>query len=383
MLDNLQELTRHELDSWTVGQLDRLLLLCKHTSYELERLPGIVIKEGRLSDDMSSIKIGYMNKMNVLTKSLEKGQISILDFDKKSHEIIGNSFTQSYKLNLKRKMNGGDIEYVGRATQEEMKYMRSFGRDVKNNKLKLSRVKRVGMYSQTLDGIGWHAQVESQPDNVRIDWVLGRAEHCDDCILLAANSPYTKFNLPTTPKVGGTVCLSNCKCKLRFKKGVLSSVEREDMIQYSAIKDQGLKDILAMPKVPKGMRYPSINERKYIDDLRHRLNYQRRLIGDKTTRGRKLLQAIAERKRINEELVDYTMKNDIYEIPVFSVDDVLDERYVSRKAVNNLFAYSIDGRTIDLLDDKTILSMLNEHYKIFSKEYSTSNLKKNIIKKGV
>lgn len=52
------------------------------------------------------------------------------------------------------------------------------------------------------------------------DWVMGGAEHCDDCPRLAANSPYAWDSLPTVPKKNDTSCKYNCRCFLRRSDGV-------------------------------------------------------------------------------------------------------------------------------------------------------------------
>lgn len=77
--------------------------------------------------------------------------------------------------------------------------------------LALSRVK---MYAIGTQQSFWQAVVSSKSESTQIIWTLGIAEHCDDCIRLAANSPYTPATLPTYPGAGATECLSHCKCNL-------------------------------------------------------------------------------------------------------------------------------------------------------------------------
>lgn len=52
------------------------------------------------------------------------------------------------------------------------------------------------------------------PAPAKIIWTLHPAEHCPDCLSLAAGSPYTAATLPTYPGAGGTQCRANCKCSL-------------------------------------------------------------------------------------------------------------------------------------------------------------------------
>lgn len=64
-----------------------------------------------------------------------------------------------------------------------------------------------------------------------VDWVLGIAEHCEDCIALANGSPYAlnyatsiatgRPILPTVPRAWATVCGGNCQCTLQTRSGRL------------------------------------------------------------------------------------------------------------------------------------------------------------------
>ena len=53
------------------------------------------------------------------------------------------------------------------------------------------------------------------PTDASIEWHLEPgADHCDDCLLLAANSPYTMADLPTFPGGNATKCEQGCRCRL-------------------------------------------------------------------------------------------------------------------------------------------------------------------------
>lgn len=47
------------------------------------------------------------------------------------------------------------------------------------------------------------------------DWLLGPAEHCDDCLIFASLSPLRTDQLWTTPGGCQTACKSKCKCRLK------------------------------------------------------------------------------------------------------------------------------------------------------------------------
>lgn len=76
------------------------------------------------------------------------------------------------------------------------------------------------MYASRLRGTASIAFEAYSPDDAQFNWKLGIAEHCEDCINLAADSPHMKGELPVFPGDGGTDCKTNCKCHLVRDDGV-------------------------------------------------------------------------------------------------------------------------------------------------------------------
>ena len=72
------------------------------------------------------------------------------------------------------------------------------------------------MYGDWLDSLFVEGAISQIPLSMLIYWTLHPAEHCVNCLELAAGSPYTKETLPTFPKRGDTQCLTNCKCTLEL-----------------------------------------------------------------------------------------------------------------------------------------------------------------------
>jgi hypothetical protein len=78
---------------------------------------------------------------------------------------------------------------------------------------------RSDLYASKLRGSANDAWVTYGPQDQEITWVLTAQENCADCPILADFSPYTPLNLATTPGLGDTECLANCKCILRRSDG--------------------------------------------------------------------------------------------------------------------------------------------------------------------
>lgn len=93
----------------------------------------------------------------------------------------------------------------------------------------MSSSARIGMYGRAADAAFHMGMVSALPANAKIDWRLGIAEHCQDCLGLAARGPYDKPGrgenaLPSLPRDGGTRCLRNCRCHLVVVAGYKTSL---------------------------------------------------------------------------------------------------------------------------------------------------------------
>jgi hypothetical protein len=78
------------------------------------------------------------------------------------------------------------------------------------------------LYSRRLVGTANQAFVDASPASVLFFWRLGGAEqHCLACPALAANSPYSKETLPTTPGSADTPCVFRCLCSLNRSDGLV------------------------------------------------------------------------------------------------------------------------------------------------------------------
>ena len=66
---------------------------------------------------------------------------------------------------------------------------------------------RSRLYVGKMRGTAGEAFVAASPEEAEFEWVLGAAEHCPDCPVLASMSPWTKTTLWTAPGSGDTQCI--------------------------------------------------------------------------------------------------------------------------------------------------------------------------------
>jgi len=129
------------------------------------------------------------------------------------------------------------------------------------------------------------------------------------------------------------------------------------------------------------MRLPIESERKWIDNKRMQINTNRRIIGTSTDKA-KVRDAIMARKAANAELIEFLEKQSIYDVPIWSVDDVLGGRHVGRRVVQDIMRHGIDGKSLSLVGKKQLLSLLNEYERRTGATLSDDALKKALKEKA-
>ena len=132
--------------------------------------------------------------------------------------------------------------WVNSAVIHEMRFLNRLLIEIDSGRSVDSLKGRINMYGNTVKS-AYHAGVVAgaHPD-VIIEWRVNKlAENCGDCLNLEKYGPYTKDNLPSTPKAGATRCLSNCKCTLIIRK-----VEKSEVLR---VRNNNLKPRTVMRKL--------------------------------------------------------------------------------------------------------------------------------------
>jgi hypothetical protein len=126
-------------------------------------------------------------------------------------------------------IDASDEKWVKSAMKHEMGFLNKFLAAMTEDTTKMDPVRRADMYVDALYSFFESARVIALPANTRI-WWKGPDDHktCESCLYLFVNSPYTKLTLPTTPRSGLTLCLTNCRDHL-FAKRVSPEVAEADL----------------------------------------------------------------------------------------------------------------------------------------------------------
>ena len=165
----------------------------------------------------------YKRRLNKNMKLLSTGKITKEVYLERQKQNIKEHFTKSYlagKLfsqSTELKLTDTERRFIVKQTTEEMKYMKKFADDILNGTGKMSYKRRMNMYAGGLDPMFEFGNIAYLPEDVMINWVLGRTDkHCLDCLSFAYGSPYKKKELPGVPRSGNSRCLDNCRCSLEY-----------------------------------------------------------------------------------------------------------------------------------------------------------------------
>lgn len=141
------------------------------------------------------------------------------------------------------KLDAGDDLWVKGAMTHEMRFLNGFIAALVDSTYKMDPLKRADMYVDALASFYESARVIALPGNVHVFW-KGPHDHktCESCRYLFEHSPFTKWTLPTTPRSGATLCLTNCRDRL-FIRRVPHEVEEVDAHGALVQRDKHVRDL--------------------------------------------------------------------------------------------------------------------------------------------
>lgn len=168
-------------------------------------------------------------RLHGLNRDLELGKIDPAEWSTKFDELLLEGHRSAVELGRAR--GGGpalsDDEAFLRARgakDTEAEFLKGFEDAIRakdgryfddNGRLRPGSLDwRTSLYVGRMRGTANEAFVEADPDS-SYTWELGGTEeHCEDCPVMAAGSPYSSDTLPSYPGDGSTECLGNCDCVL-------------------------------------------------------------------------------------------------------------------------------------------------------------------------
>lgn len=202
-------------------------------------LGGAVLDRERKIQSTSKIRTFRKLKDNTrkqlmqLIVAHQSGGLKRTPFVKRVKALMRDAYYKSFSLGIQAtgigrlvnwpnpkafQLSDADKRWVNSAIQQEGFYLKAFLKAVTAGTGRMPYHMRAKMYVETLDSMYESGRVVGTPDTSLAYWVTtrkpGRSPICPSCRQLAAWSPYLRKNVPTTPKAGMTICLTNCRCRL-------------------------------------------------------------------------------------------------------------------------------------------------------------------------
>ena len=227
-----------------------------------------------------------------------------------------------------------------------------------------SEGRRTAAYAEATGAAFQIAGALGGPPGELIWWRLGEVvNHCAECPIIAANSPYTQESIPTAPRAGATPCRASCKCYLTTSPPTTPPKSTAIDQNAAVATDTQFEDrVFLPPPVPPGLRLPTADERGVLRDLEIRRNEARRRAYAAAMDGDKELASVWRRQSrdLTGEIMTYAEDRQIHHVPTFRVSDVVTGKDIGRRDIDRLtHIRGLDGVTVSRAHAQSVLDAVN------------------------
>jgi len=154
--------------------------------------------------------------------ALWKEDIELDDWEMLMQKEVDDVYGKAASAGIRR---AGDVEGAHARARDDLliemrdqrRWLAKFRTDLATKGISQKRLnQRARMYADGAAGL-YHSIVSGTMPARKAYWRLAKgAAHCDDCDVMAKNSPYPSNNIPRLPRDGTTKCAANCKCYLAY-----------------------------------------------------------------------------------------------------------------------------------------------------------------------
>lgn len=157
-----------------------------------------------------------------LAALLDVGRLRADDWYTLMREEIKGEYIRQYLLGIGgiQQMDAAKWGQVGGMIADQYRYLSGFRDEIAAGELSIEQIKaRSQMYIRSAREGYERAQARVANDKgmTQEKWVLGEAEHCDDCLAYAAMG-WQEIGFFPVPGAGATTCLTNCQCHREYRK---------------------------------------------------------------------------------------------------------------------------------------------------------------------
>ncbi len=156
----------------------------------------------------------FSSDVEALCDRLCTGKMGLIDWYKAMMRLIK-------RLHVAAAVAAGELqsELVEARIREQFEYLEQYVLWLaEQGKIDCGPLKfRAVMYGGAAWATYWLVVEALAVEATEVRWMLTFAEHCDDCLELAARGWMSKAELHQVPGDGETECLVNCRCYLEFR----------------------------------------------------------------------------------------------------------------------------------------------------------------------
>ncbi|HLE52711.1 MAG TPA: hypothetical protein VI755_11650 [Anaerolineales bacterium] len=192
---------------------------------------GQFVRFADVRDALESVIDASAIRINVLTKSLVDGQISLAEWQSGMLEQVKLAHTASAASARGgwAQMSQSDWGAAGRLIRTQYDFLRNFSDQIASGEQLLNgtALVRADMYGDAARGTfeEMRRRYERTMNGMEFERrVLGEADHCPDCLDYAAEGWQP---IGTLPAIGDSICLTNCHCTFEYRTGTPDIEESE------------------------------------------------------------------------------------------------------------------------------------------------------------
>lgn len=181
---------------------------------------GKFVKATEVRAAVDQVILGAKASIQDLALSLQAGKLTLAEWQVQTAQALKTLHVASAVA-----ANGGfanmsqaDYGFTGNLIKQQYQFLQQFANDIASGKQKLdgTLLNRVNLYVEAARGTFEDmarrvAKIGGLTEERRI---LGPADHCSDCTT-DANKSWQPIG--TLPRIGDSICLSNCHCTFDFR----------------------------------------------------------------------------------------------------------------------------------------------------------------------
>lgn len=228
--------------------------------YAQERKVGVTVGKRRLKEIKAQV---YDELLRVILRG-DRGKLKYGELKEAATKIMKRAWRDAFLAGVRStgiKGRGHGVPGVGldpddetwlrSAMTHEMRFLNKFVQAVVDQSYKMPLDRRTQMYVDALESFYDSARVIGLPATTVLRWTGKKDKKvCASCQYLHKHNPYHKKTLPTVPRAGLTICLTNCRDRLLVR--VLDTERALDVLRASAYTRAGhVKNLLEIKRLGK------------------------------------------------------------------------------------------------------------------------------------